>query len=89
MGPEPAPARFGGDFAGAGSLRCGNSFGMKRRIWLVGALALLACRLRADGPAPTDRAAPFSLPDQDGALVSLDSLTRSGATVLVFYRGHW
>lgn len=60
-----------------------------RRIWIVGILALAACRLRADGPPPTERAAAFSLPDQDDAQVSLASLTQRGATVLVFYRGHW
>lgn len=62
---------------------------MKRRCCLLGLLALAACRLRADGPAPTERAAAFSLPDQDGTRVSLAALTRDGAAVLVFYRGHW
>ncbi len=60
-----------------------------RRIWIVGALALFACRLRADGPPPGEQAAAFVLPDQDGAQVSLATLTQRGATVLVFYRGHW
>ena len=31
----------------------------------------------------------FALPDQDGAQVSLATLTQRGATVLVFYREHW
>lgn len=56
---------------------------------LLGLVALVACRLRADGPAPKERAAAFSLPDEDGNPVSLQSLTRDGAAVLVFYRGHW
>lgn len=60
-----------------------------RRIWIVGILALAACRLRADGPPPSDRAAAFSLPDQDGTPTSLGKLTERGAAVLVFYRGHW
>jgi hypothetical protein len=60
-----------------------------RRIWLLGTLALLACRLRADGPPPGEQAAAFTLPDQDGAPVSLASLTQRGSAVLVFYRGHW
>jgi hypothetical protein len=43
-------------------------------------LVLAACRLRADGPPPSD---------QDGDEVSLAKLTARGSTVLVFYRGHW
>lgn len=62
---------------------------MTRRLWCCGVIALAACRLRADGPAPTDIAPPFSLPDQDGNAVSLQALTQGHATVLVFYRGHW
>jgi hypothetical protein len=60
-----------------------------RRRWIVGMLVLAACRLRADGPPPSERAAAFSLPDQDGDEVSLAKLTARGSTVLVFYRGHW
>lgn len=60
-----------------------------RRIWIVGILALLACRLRADGPPPSEAAAAFVLPDQDGKQTALADLTRGGATVIVFYRGHW
>lgn len=62
---------------------------MTRRTFVLLLLALGACRLRADGPPPGERAPAFSLPDQDGAQVSLDALTHSGAAVLVFYRGHW
>lgn len=66
---------------------------INRRLWICSVLALVACRLRADGPAPAELAPAFALPDQDGEIVSLAALTRgaggSGATVLVFYRGHW
>jgi hypothetical protein len=66
---------------------------MTRRLWIFAVLAIAACRLRADGPAPSDLAPPFSLPDQDGRAVSLEALTHGaggpGPTVLVFYRGHW
>ena len=31
----------------------------------------------------------FTMPDQDGRLVALDSLLESGPAVLVFHRGHW
>lgn len=64
-----------------------------RRLWIFSVLALAACRLHADGPAPAELAPTFALPDEDGDVVRLDALTRgnggSGATVLVFYRGHW
>jgi cytochrome oxidase Cu insertion factor (SCO1/SenC/PrrC family) len=39
--------------------------------------------------APGDGAPAFSLPDQAGAQVSLNHLTASGPSVLVFYRGAW
>jgi hypothetical protein len=64
-----------------------------RRLWICSVLALAACRLRSDGPAPAELAPTFALPDEDGEVVSLAALTHGaggpGATVLVFYRGHW
>ncbi len=36
-----------------------------------------------------ERAPAFRLPDQNGALVALDSLLAEGPTTLLFYRGHW
>ncbi len=62
---------------------------MNRRALILGAVCAAACRLRAEGAAAGERAAAFTLPDQDGTVVSLDALTRDGPAVLVFYRGHW
>lgn len=32
---------------------------------------------------------PFTLPDQDGKLVNMDSLLAEGPLIIAFYRGHW
>ena len=36
-----------------------------------------------------DSLPPFSLPDQDGALVTSDQLLDKGPLILSFFRGHW
>jgi peroxiredoxin len=41
------------------------------------------------GPKVGDRLPEFSLPDQDGTLVSLSSLLRTGPAVVSINRGHW
>ncbi|MFA6265277.1 MAG: peroxiredoxin-like family protein [Pseudolabrys sp.] len=41
------------------------------------------------GPAVGDRMPDFLLPDQQGALVSLDGLLKSGPVVISMNRGHW
>jgi hypothetical protein len=62
-----------------------------RRL-LLGLLASsVACLLHTQTPArATSQPAPaFALPDQDGAIVTLDSLLARGPAVILFYRGHW
>ena len=48
-------------------------------------------RARAGSNAPKvgDRLPAFLLPDQDGQLISLESLLGSGPLVVAFVRGHW
>jgi len=41
------------------------------------------------GPQLGERMPSFLLPDENGRLVSLDSLLRSGPVVVSFNRGHW
>jgi peroxiredoxin len=41
------------------------------------------------GPRVGTRMPDFALPDENGELVSLSSLTRSGPAVISFNRGHW
>ena len=41
------------------------------------------------GPKLGERMPSFSLPDQDGSLIQLESLLRSGPLVVSFNRGHW
>lgn len=41
------------------------------------------------GPQVGERLLEFSLPDQNGRLVSLSDLTRSGPVVVSLNRGHW
>lgn len=41
------------------------------------------------GPQVGDRLGDFNLPDENGRLVSLSSLLRSGPAVISFNRGHW
>jgi peroxiredoxin len=46
---------------------------------------------RAGGSAPEvgEKMPEFTMPDQDGRLVSLESVIEAGPAVLVFHRGHW
>jgi peroxiredoxin len=51
-------------------------------------------RLLANGggenaPRPGDPMPPFVLPDDQGRLVTLDSLIASGPVAVMFFRGHW
>jgi peroxiredoxin len=41
------------------------------------------------GPKAGETMPPFNLPDENGALVSLASMLRSGPAVISFNRGHW
>jgi peroxiredoxin len=41
------------------------------------------------GPKLGERMPPFNLPDENGRLVSLDALLRTGPVVISFNRGHW
>ena len=50
---------------------------------------LEASGVGADAPQVGEPMPPFALPDQDGALVSLDDLHRDGPVAVVFNRGHW
>jgi len=51
----------------------------------VTALQVTTTATVADG----ELAAPFALPAQDGAQVSLAGVLARGPAVLVFYRGYW
>lgn len=59
----------------------------------TGALWFNACAVHAkseESIKDISEAAPdFSLVDQTGNTVTLDGLTATGPTVLVFYRGQW
>lgn len=60
----------------------------------AGAVDRLIARLGEVGagskaPRPGRRMPPFLLPDENGALVSLDDLLSRGPAAIVFYRGHW
>lgn len=48
-------------------------------------------RARAGSTAPDvgDLMPPFTMPDQSGALVSLEEMLDSGPVILAFHRGHW
>lgn len=46
-------------------------------------------RAGASAPQVGDRMPGFTLPDQDGRLVSLEELLAGGPVVLAFHRGHW
>ncbi|WP_205479480.1 peroxiredoxin-like family protein [Sphingomonas arenae] len=50
---------------------------------------LEAARAGASAPQVGERMPGFTMPDQDGRLVSLDALLADGPVVLAFYRGHW
>ena len=47
--------------------------------------------VNAGGGAPQvgETMPPFTLPDQDGRLLSLDELLADGPVVVAFHRGHW
>jgi AhpC/TSA family protein len=45
--------------------------------------------LSAQAPRVGEKAAEFSLPDQDGKKVALKDLLSPNGVVLIFYRGHW
>ncbi|MBR0933847.1 peroxiredoxin-like family protein [Bradyrhizobium jicamae] len=54
----------------------------------------LVVRLRENGggenaPKPGEALPPFLLPDETGALISLQTLIARGPLVVMFYRGHW
>jgi peroxiredoxin len=40
-------------------------------------------------PKPGEPMPPFTLPDENGRLVSLDSLLAAGPVAVTFHRGHW
>ena len=42
-----------------------------------------------NAPRPGDQMPPFILPDESGALVSLESLLSKGPVAVMFHRGHW
>jgi peroxiredoxin len=48
-------------------------------------------KAQAGGGAPQvgEAMPPFTMPDQDGRLVSLESILANGPAVLAFHRGHW
>ena len=50
---------------------------------------LEAARAGNTAPKVGDEMPLFTMPDQDGHLVSLQDLLGSGPVVLVFHRGHW
>ena len=50
---------------------------------------LEAAQAGNSAPEVGDEMPPFTMPDQDGHLVALESLLRDGPAVLVFHRGHW
>ncbi|MBR0795824.1 AhpC/TSA family protein [Bradyrhizobium jicamae] len=54
----------------------------------------LVVRLRENGggenaPKPGEALPPFLLPDETGALISLQALIARGPLIVMFYRGHW
>jgi len=42
-----------------------------------------------NAPRPGDQMPPFILPDESGALVSLETLLSKGPVAVMFHRGHW
>jgi peroxiredoxin len=40
-------------------------------------------------PQPGDPMPPFVLPDEDGHIVSLEALLKTGPVAVTFHRGHW
>jgi peroxiredoxin len=60
----------------------------------AGVVERMVARLKAAGaglnaPAVGEEMPPFVLPDQDGRLVSLQSMLEQGSIVIAFHRGHW
>jgi hypothetical protein len=45
--------------------------------------------LSAQAPRVGEKAAEFSLPDQNGKSVALSDMLSPNGAVLIFYRGHW
>ena len=45
--------------------------------------------LSAQAPRVGEKAADFSLPDQNGQQVALADLISPSGAILIFYRGHW
>ena len=43
----------------------------------------------AGAPQPGDAMPPFALPDENGQIVSLADLLKSGPAIVTFHRGHW
>jgi peroxiredoxin len=43
----------------------------------------------AAAPKPGDTMPPFLLPDENGKLISLEGLLRTGPVAVTFHRGHW
>ena len=72
---------------------------MKRKILIllmfmvVGLTVAIACnwRLHTRTPSVVEKqmAPDFSLPSQQGRVVTLDDVTATGPAVVVFYRGYW
>lgn len=50
---------------------------------------LEAAQAGAGAPQVGDVMPPFTMPDQDGKLVSLEDVLAKGPVVLAFHRGHW
>lgn len=46
-------------------------------------------RAGAAAPQPGEAMPPFTLPDENGALVGLAGLLKTGPTIVTFHRGHW
>jgi len=66
----------------------------KRRPEFAGAIDRLVERLRQSGagesaPQPGEPMPPFTLPDENGHMVSLQDLTAEGSVAVTFHRGHW
>lgn len=46
-------------------------------------------RAGENAPKPGERLPSFLLPDQEGRLVSVESLLSNGPVIIAFHRGHW
>ena len=63
--------------------------GRLERARASGAAGKERARAGTAAPAIVERLPSFLLPDQDGHLVSLESLLGDGPLVVAFVRGHW